>query len=411
MKRGFTLIEMLVVVVVLVTLMGIVFRLGSIGGESRARTVTVQRLQRLEYAVSGYYAAFGTYPPVKIHGSRNPYLKVSDHGVQNRKGQENTSIWGWVNGDGTAVADRTAESEAWRQVEPACRSQPVACEFPFPEGDAYKRLVESASESLKTFAENSDTSSKQRQAMAMAGFDDGVSQNKGRFSAYTDKTEWEDLQLFRFGLLSYLLPRYVIMMNGDETFFKNYAQWTGNNILPCNPMTGARFSSWGEIWKKVEDYWKNADSKSLVYVANIPSQAACSRWIACFEKALCCNHSTHVFGLDIRDKDGLGQDTGCLPRWNDSETGGDLSGNIYSPGGFDNDTTSGQYILDCITMRDGWYNDLYYYSPAPHQSYVIWSAGPNGRTFPPWISRDGMGADANRCIAYWTRDDIVNMSK
>lgn len=409
MKRGFTLIEMLVVVVVLVTLMGIVFRLGSIGGESRARTVTVQRLQRLEYAVSGYYAAFGTYPPVKLHGERNIYLKVSGHGIQNTDGQENTSIWGWINGDGTAVANTTAEKEAWAQVQSACRSQPVACEFPFPDTPAMNLLVKSASERMKVWGEISSNMSQSDKAKAMQGFDDGVSQNKGRFSAYRNKTEWADLQLFKFGLLSYLLPRYVVMMNGDETFFGNFDQWTGNNILPCNPMTGDAFSSWSEIWKKVEDYWKNANKKSLVYVANIPSQAACARWIACFEKALCCSHSTKVFGLEVWDDSGLGQETGCLPNW--SESSSTMSDNIYSPGGFDNDSTSGQYILDCITMRDGWYNDLYYYSPAPHQSYVIWSAGPNGRTFPPWISRDAIGADANRCIAYWTRDDIVNMSK
>ena len=57
-------------------------------------------------------------------------------------------------------------------------------------------------------------------------------------------------------------------------------------------------------------------------------------------------------------------------------------------------------------MRDGWDNELYYYSPEPYQSYVLWSAGANGRTFPPWISREKLPSDANRCVGYWVRDDI-----
>jgi len=61
-------------------------------------------------------------------------------------------------------------------------------------------------------------------------------------------------------------------------------------------------------------------------------------------------------------------------------------------------------------MRDGWWRDIYYYSPEPYQTYTVWSAGPNGRTFPPWISRDSLGSEANRCVAAWTVDDIIHMS-
>ena len=57
MKKGFTLIEMLVVVVVLVTLMTMTFRLSSIGSGSSARNATINRMQRLENCLSGYYAA------------------------------------------------------------------------------------------------------------------------------------------------------------------------------------------------------------------------------------------------------------------------------------------------------------------------------------------------------------------
>ncbi len=70
MKKGFTLVELLIVVVVLVTLMTITFRITSVGDESTKRNRTINRMQRLENCLSGYYAAYGSYPPVKLHGSR-----------------------------------------------------------------------------------------------------------------------------------------------------------------------------------------------------------------------------------------------------------------------------------------------------------------------------------------------------
>ena len=71
-KSGFTLIELLIVTVVVVSLMAIVFRLSGIAGGATDRQETVSRLQRLENCLSGYYAAFGSYPPVPLQGaSRN----------------------------------------------------------------------------------------------------------------------------------------------------------------------------------------------------------------------------------------------------------------------------------------------------------------------------------------------------
>ena len=82
MKKGFSLVEMLIVVTVLVTLMAITFRLGAIGGTSSYRNTTVSRLQRLENCLSGYYAAFGSYPPVPLQGrSRSIYTRVDENGV------------------------------------------------------------------------------------------------------------------------------------------------------------------------------------------------------------------------------------------------------------------------------------------------------------------------------------------
>ena len=114
MKRGFTLIELLIVVVVIATLMGIVFRLAGMGGDSKARGITIRRLQSLENALSGYYAAFGSYPPVPLHGVRDIYRKTSDEGIQHQDDTEDDT-----------------SSLNWNYVRTACRAQPVAAEFPF----------------------------------------------------------------------------------------------------------------------------------------------------------------------------------------------------------------------------------------------------------------------------------------
>ena len=90
-NRGFTLIELLIVVVVIATMMGILFRLAGVGGDSQARNNTITRIQKLEYALSGYYAAFGSYPPVPLHGSRDIFQDVNSHGVQMGSGKGSTS--------------------------------------------------------------------------------------------------------------------------------------------------------------------------------------------------------------------------------------------------------------------------------------------------------------------------------
>lgn len=404
MKKAFTLVELMVVVVVLVTLMSIMFRLAAIGGDSEARNATADRMHRMENALSGYFAAFGTYPPVKIHGSQNPFLTVSDHGLQNEDGEENTAIWNWLNSDGTGVANNDDEQKAWAQVEAACKAQPVCCMFPYPK--EYSILVEKASETMKEYATSEDSKmSETKKRIFSAGFDDGVSSGISRFSPYRNEYEWNRLQLFKFGLMSFLLPRYLIMMNGDSTFFKNYAQWLGNNTLPADPFSadGDTFGSWEQMQ---QNYVQSKNKSDIARIANIPSQASCARWMANFDHALCCNHDFVLFGVNVKGT-GIGQQFGSLHPTPDGE-----SIEVYTPGGYDQDSAGGnQYVLDQITMKDGWGEEFYYYSPAPYQSYVLWSGGKNKRTFPPWIDRSKLGGQANSCIGYWTQDDIVNLSK
>ena len=377
MKKAFTLVELLVVVVVITTLLTIMFKLAGAGGESAAVNLTVDRMHRLENALSGYYAAFGTYPPVTLHGSRNPFLKVNQYGDQSQDGDEDASPWG-------------DEEGAWKQAKAACLAQPVACMFPFPKGLMFEAIRE-LSEKKIVEAEDMDPGSAREKLLR--GFDDGVTKNIGRFNDYQDEPKWSIVQLFRFGLLSYLLPRYLLMLNSESSFFEKYAQWTERNTLPRDPLTGAPMSSWSYMQ---ENFVKSTKSSDIAHIANIPSQAACARWIASFDRALTCYYDITLFGVNVR-ADGSLEEI-CVD-------------DIRVPGGYGKENEDEQYILDMVTMRDGWGQDFYYYSPAPYQSYIVWSSGPNKKTFPPWISREKLDSTANRCIGRWIEDDIVNLSK
>ncbi len=386
--RGFTLIEMLVVVTVLVTLMTMVFRLSSVGGSSWRRNTTIARIQKLENCLSGYYAAFGSYPPVKVQGSRSIYYRTDVHGIQSDERNE------------------MPVSSIWNQVDAACKSQPVACQFPFP--DDYREVIEAVAETMRELSQekNADfynlwssdggkTEDSDRMAKYAAKFDDGGG-GTGRFSS--SDSDWRNVQVFRFGLMSYLLPRYLVMMGAADAFFNgNFKQWEANNSLPCDPLTGDRFSSWSELKNYVKQYEQSGRASDLAKVVNIPSQAICARWMPNLESSCQCNRDFTFFGVNIKDSD-----QGILNVQNrDIE--------IFSPQVGSN-STSDQYILDSITMQDGWGRDIYYYSPAPYQKYVVWSAGENGRTFPPWIPRKTLNSIDADTVANWTHDDITGMS-
>lgn len=389
MKKAFTLVEMLIVVVVLVTLMTITFRLSSIGSDQSKRNATIARMQRIENCLSGYYAAFGSYPQVRLHGSRNIYAKADGHGIQSDS-EENRSIWGW-----TSIGEKP-ELEAWNQVKAACKSQPVDCRYPFPAESAYNELVKSVSEAIKQKAANADNVSDEQKKVLAAGFDNGVTDNAGRHNGQADQSDWRQIQLFKFGLMSYLLPRYLVMMNSKEELYRegNYGQWTGNNRLPVNPLKG-QSSKWN--WQTIRTYSRSDNPEKFAEVANIPSQAVTARWMPNLAGIVCCNHDYKLYGIDIRG------DSGASDLRADN-----LDIQVYSPGG--NGSTGQQYVLDGVTVLDGWWHEFYYYSPAPYQTYTLWSAGPNNRTFPPWISRKALDSKANRCVGLWVEDDIVRMS-
>ncbi len=372
MKKAFTLVELLVVVLVIVTLMAIVFRLSAIGSDATARSITVNRLQRLENCLSGYYAAFGSYPPVRLHNSRDFRLKTSDkHHVQ--------SYDQYVEGSGLV----------WESVKAACMAQPVGCEFPFP--PSWYDSVEAFSDAVVAEAEAAGKSASEVTFTADA-----------KVSGAESKVEWREAQIFQFGLLSYLLPRYLFMLGYsspgnantgvDSDYYENYAQWTSNNAKPCDALEGSTLT-----WSRVSEYATSGDVQKIARVANIPSQAACARWISNLEGVLKTVDEWTFYGVTVSDP-------------NDNSLSSSISSRIHGRGDYDNDNTSGQYVLAYIDIEDGWKNPFYYYSQAPYQGYVLWSGGANEKTFPPWVDRTRLDATARTMAEEWTSDDIVGMS-
>jgi len=389
MRKGFTLVELLVVVVVIVTLMSIVFKLSSIGGDTQARNETISRMQRLENCISGYYAAFGSYPPVRVHGSRNIYYKVNAYGIQQT---ENES---------------PEEGELdWDRVNAACRSQPVSMNFPFP--NYMHDYVETVSKTLQELHNSGDEDSEYAKNPALANLFDAL-EHPSTLLSKADLDDWGSCQLFRFGLMSYLLPRYLVMMGHDDSdLYDKFAQWDNNNQMPCRFEDGSPYGDWKELNSDVMPADDGTQNPNFWKVEAMPSQAVTSRWMPNLKGILCCETDLTLYG--VRVSGGGGGNVSVENPWPVLYSAADSqSGSSSSSGG------AQQYALDGVTCKDGWGNEYYYYSAPPYQSYRLWSAGPNGKTFPPWISPEEIERDstlsANRkTIMNWQADDIVHMS-
>ena len=407
MRRGFTLIEMMIVVALIATLMTIVFRLSSVSSNEVRRNTTVTRLARLENCLSGYYAAFGNYPPVPLHNTRDIYLKADGSGVQSTD-EVNENIWGW-----TKINERN-EQDAWNQVEAACRAQPVGAEFPFStRDDDLQEVLLDAKETIQANLssgkfKNYPKPGTTKYTLFMQDFD-ALQSNLGRFDDATSAYSWRQIQVFKFGLMSFLLPRYQMMMAGDENIYTYFAQWTKNNGAVSNPMTGAKYT-WQELHDLNEQIAQaTSPSQSRMQRAkleNIPSDAVCVRWLPNLS-GICAGSRSEItyYGVNVADRDS--SSASSLDPSDDPDSSFPPL-HIYVPGGAAHGSRQ-PYILDSMTVLDGWNNEFYYYSPSPHQSYQLWSAGANGRTFPPWVSRKTLPADANRCVGYWISDDIVGL--
>ena len=74
-KRGFTLLEILVVVAVIMLLTGMLFRVGSLVSDRSARARAIADMQAIANALEEYYAVYGMYPPTS--GMRYEYAVES----------------------------------------------------------------------------------------------------------------------------------------------------------------------------------------------------------------------------------------------------------------------------------------------------------------------------------------------
>ncbi len=411
-KNGFTLIELLIVTVVIVTLMGIVFRLAGVGGDNRARAITIDRMQRIENALSGYYAAYGCYPPVPLQGrSRSIYKAVDAYGLQE-------------SGDAETGNTDIKQKETMAQIIAACRAQPISVAWP---SSPENHLQESLDEFSSGLSE--------RGVAVYTGFQ----QLTGVGSLDLDEVDWRGtgrngngVQLFEFGLLSFLFPRYLFMLEGKMDEFYDHkkgnrlhSQWSANNQIPCKLDSGDPYDDWAEIRKILGSGSSGGQDgkKEAGMISNLTSQAVCARWMPNFKgivTTMPLPKYRYFYGVDVAV-------TGH-PQFQELpvafETSVPLKGGsndkplfgcrlrVFNSSGFSGSGGGGGtgYFLQFMTVCDGWQNEFFYYSEPPYQSYRLWSAGPNKVTFPPWYDLTQFSGDDLTYIHDFISDDIVHMS-
>ncbi len=421
-KNGFTLIELLIVTVVIVTLMGVVFRLAGVGGDNKARAITIDRMQRIENALSGYYAAYGCYPPVPLQGrSRSIYKAVDAYGLQESGDDEtgNTDI---------------KQKETMAQIIAACRAQPISVAWPSSPESSLQDALDEFSSGL---SERGTTV-----------YGSGFQQLTGVGSLNLDEVDWrgtgrngKGVQLFEFGLLSFLFPRYLFMLEGKmDKFYSNtknnrlHVQWAANNQVPCRLDTGDPFGvkeygderrGWDEMRKYLgagSSSGQNGEDEAGM-ISNLTSQAVCARWMPNFKGIVTTMPRPkyrYFYGVDVA--------VSGHPRFEELpitfETSVPLKGGsndkplfgcrlrVFNSGGFSGSGGGGGkgYFLQFMTVCDGWNNEFFYYSEPPYQSYRLWSAGPNKVTFPPWYDLTQFSGDDLTYIHDFISDDIVHMS-
>lgn len=424
MKKGFTLIELLVTVAILLILMGLIVRIASIG--SSENTENVRIMQQLENALSGYYAAFGSYPPVPVSGSRNIYQPVS--------------LSGDADFDQAPVKLPFSDVRMRAQILAACRSQPIKTRFPFNSGgtDYIRRISEYAQEQVvkdikdgRFDADGEEPMTKAEQQNLMQiftrGFDTGSSA-WGRLNQLATSSAgytWgaDDVYLLQTGLMAFLLPRYQLMLsfskeprggangNGSSLDLDNIKQWTYYNSLPCDPETGKPFESWRQVRDVI------CTGPAVWKIEILPTEIATLRWlpylkgyVATPTEAAPCT----FYGLDMNKYvDTSGQTKTRLEAAGYSQKNYHrMKDIIYSSSGGLAPGAGGQYVLDFVDFVDsGGLPNFFYYSPPPYQYCQVWHAGADGMTMPPWVDVETLNEEDRKLANGWTADDIVHLSR
>lgn len=71
-RNGFTIIEMMIVLIIITILAGFVFRMMTLAGQKNDIAETKAVIEKLSNALEGYRAEFGSYPPVAVYGGYQP---------------------------------------------------------------------------------------------------------------------------------------------------------------------------------------------------------------------------------------------------------------------------------------------------------------------------------------------------
>ena len=366
-KQAFTLIELMIVVSVITILMLATFQLFRAAAHSKKVAETKARLERIQNALSGYFAAYGQYPPVPFYADLNPDNNHCDPDYVDRVKFGNDN-------DGVGVPYYMLAWEARAQVTARC-VQPIAFEFPPP----------------RSMDEVIPTRFKDPNDWRTGGMDvQSVNQVDQQYK-YED-INWNTTKVFKFGLVSFLIPKLqVVGIPGSPTatdwgapsqrLFLS-AQWINQSTDPTRKPGGT-----------MDKDFLDKMGKQLA-----AENEACAKWLP--------NLAGTIAGSGEITRDVLG-----IPIW----TGGWGHKGGLQPRSMTLSTGQSRPVAVWVaTILDAWHNEFFYYSPPPYQSYRIWSAGDDGKTYPPWIQSnegDYLKSDKDgprwKKIAKWKKDDIV----
>jgi len=339
-RAGFTMIELMVVLAVIGILVMGMFRLMGVTSGKAKESETIATLERVKNALSGYYAIYGCYPPVKnIYAPLDPSsTTVSEYC--------DTESSGRITKDGDAAL-----------ASFVARAQPLAFEFPNKKD------------------EESYINSKMAPRMASSAR-----------SPELTTTDWRECKMFKFGLMSFLLPRVEMMVSRDDNSSGQQIRWAEQNSLAV-PYSFFETAQWAQANMPAPRVGSNDQEKQAILKKQLAVENdACAKWLPNFEGRVSLGSVDLLLGVNIRRKH---------------------AGDMYAC----YDGSSGGVVLMKITMIDGWGNELYYYSEPPYQSYRLWSAGPDGFTFPPWLDTDQYRSGTFAKCREWMADDVVSFDR